>query len=139
MTPILPAGTAGAAVPCAAPGAAARPAISFDQLLERARGPCPTSAHGPPADAGRGGGNTGPSPRPPQEASPIRRALDTVERARARLDGVLAEARAGRVFTAQELLGLQAEAYRTVQTIDLSVKVAEQGAQSVRQALQAQV
>jgi hypothetical protein len=62
-----------------------------------------------------------------------------VDRARARLDGVLAAARSGRAFTAQELLGLQAEAYRTVQTVDLATRLVEQGAQSVKQALAAQV
>jgi hypothetical protein len=65
--------------------------------------------------------------------------LEAVDRARERLDGVLAAARSGRVFTAQELLGLQAEAYRTAHTVDLAVKVAEQGATSIRQALTAQV
>jgi hypothetical protein len=65
--------------------------------------------------------------------------LEGVERAQRRLDAVLAAARAGRTFTAQELLGLQAEAYRAVQTVDLATKVVEQGAQSVKQALNAQV
>ncbi len=65
--------------------------------------------------------------------------LQGVERAQQRLDAVLAAARAGRTFTAQELLGLQAEAYRAVQTVELATKVVEQGAQSVKQALNAQV
>ncbi len=36
---------------------------------------------------------------------------------------------------AQELLGLQAEAYRFVQTVDLAAKLVEQGAQAVKQAV----
>ena len=56
-----------------------------------------------------------------------------------RLDAVLQAARSGRAFTSQELLGLQAEAYRTVQTVDLAAKLVEQGAQSVKQALNTQL
>lgn len=123
MTPILPAAPAGAAGPAqAARAALPNPERTFGQLLERARLPCPPEL-----------GATAPATPPAQ------RILQAVDRARERLDGVLAEARSGRVFSAQELLGLQAEAYRTVQTVDLAVKVAEQGAQSVRQALSAQV
>jgi hypothetical protein len=66
-------------------------------------------------------------------------ALLAVERAQARLDAVLAAARSGKTFTAQELLGLQAEAYRTAQTVDLASKLVEQGAQSVKQALNTQL
>jgi hypothetical protein len=66
-------------------------------------------------------------------------ALASVERAQTRLDAVLQAARSGRTFTAQELLGLQAEAYRTVQTVDLAAKLVEQGAQSVKQALNTQL
>jgi hypothetical protein len=80
--------------------------------------------------------------RPPAEIgspSPPVRLLEVVDRARARLEGVLAAARSGRTFTAQELLGLQAEAYRTVQTVDLGAKLVEQGAQAVRQTLATQV
>jgi hypothetical protein len=51
----------------------------------------------------------------------------------------VAAARSGRTFTAQELLGLQAEAYRTVQTVDLATKLVEQGAQTVKQALNTQL
>ena len=75
------------------------------------------------------------APRPGRALS----TLEGVERAQRRLDAVLAAARAGRTFTAQELLGLQAEAYRAIQTVDLATKVVEQGAQSVKQALNAQV
>ncbi len=74
-----------------------------------------------------------------ERPGPALAALEGVERAQRRLDGVLAAARNGRTFTAQELLGLQAEAYRAVQTVDLASKLVEQGAQSVKQALNTQV
>jgi len=77
---------------------------------------------------------TSPPPRPGAPA-----ALEAVERAQRRLDGILEAARSGRTFTAQDLLGLQAEAYRTVQTVDLATKLVEQGAQSVKQALNTQL
>ncbi len=67
--------------------------------------------------------------------APMRAALEGVERAQRRLDAVLAAARQGRTFTAQELLGLQAEAYRFTQTVDLASKLVEAGAQSVKQAV----
>jgi hypothetical protein len=75
----------------------------------------------------------------PSPSSPGVRLLQAVEGARVRLDAALAEARRGRVFTAGELLGLQADAYRAGQTLELASKVVEQGAQSVRQAVGAQV
>ncbi len=71
----------------------------------------------------------------PPPCHPAVSALAAVEHAQARLDGVLAAARSGRTFTAAELLGLQAEAYRCAQTVDLASKLVEQGAQAVRQAL----
>lgn len=113
MTPVLPAGAAAPRAP------APVPPRSFGALLEQHRRVL--LAEPPPAPA------------------PALQLLASVDRARARLDGVLAAARSGRTFTAQELLGLQAEAYRTIQTVDLAVKAAEQGAQSVRQALATQV
>lgn len=82
------------------------------------------------------------TPQPPATsvaANPAISALASIERAQARLDAVLAAARAGRTFTAAELIGLQAEAYRFAQTVDLASKLAEQGAQSVKQALNAQL
>jgi hypothetical protein len=109
-------------VPAPAAGAAARPTGGFAAAL-RARAatlaaPCaPTAARPPGALA----------------------ALETVERAQARLDQILAAARAGKTFTAAELLGLQAEAYRFGQTVDLGARLVEQGAQAVKQALNAQV
>jgi hypothetical protein len=78
----------------------------------------------------------GPVAAPP---GPAVSALAGVERAQARLDAVLAAARSGRTFTAAELIGLQAEAYRCAQTVDLAAKLVEQGAQSVKQAVNAQI
>jgi hypothetical protein len=82
-----------------------------------------------------------PAPTPAAAATPhpALSALAGVERAQARLDAVLAAARAGRTFTAAELIGLQAEAYRCAQTVDLASKLVEQGAQSVKQALNTQL
>ena len=79
------------------------------------------------------------APAAPARPHPAAAALASVERAQARLDQVLAAARAGRTFTAAELLALQAEAYRCAQVVDLGAKLAEQGAQSVRQALNTQL
>ena len=75
-------------------------------------------------------------PSPPDLA---RTALAAVDRARARLDGVLAAARRGQTFTPQELLALQADAYRYSQTVEIASRVVEQGVQSVKQAVNAQV
>jgi hypothetical protein len=130
MIPAVP-----AAAPAAAPSIAAKPAgPSFGAVLERVAVP----------DGPRGGGHPPvPAAHRPAVAGPPSSAgvdlLQVVDRARARLDGVLAAARSGRTFTAQELLGLQAQAYQTVQTVDLGVKLVEQGAQAVRQTLATQV
>jgi hypothetical protein len=110
---IVPVAAAPAAV---APPAPARP--SFAALLE----------------------SRTPFPAPPGAAPhPALSALGGVERAQARLEAVLAAARAGRTFTAAELIGLQAEAYRCAQTVDLASKLVEQGAQSVKHALNTQL
>ena len=81
------------------------------------------------------------SPGAPPHAAPAPplAALRRVEEVRARLDRALSEARAGRTFTAQELLALQADAYRYQHTVDVAAKVAEAGAQTVRQAVNTQV
>ena len=79
------------------------------------------------------------APGPEAAPHPALSALAHVERAQARLDAVLAAARGGRTFTAAELIGLQAEAYRCAQTVDLASKLVEQGAQSVKQALNTQL
>jgi hypothetical protein len=111
LAPISPA----APVAVSAPAAAA-PKPGFGAVLERH-----AARPAPPA----------PEPqRPPGVA-----ALEGVERAQRRLDAVLASARSGRTFTAQELLGLQAEAYRFAQTIDLAAKLVEHGAQAVKQTI----
>jgi len=114
--PVLPVGPPAAPV-AAAPVTPERQ--SFGALLE-ARTPLRTA----PAD-----------PRP----GPALSALAGIERAQARLDAVLAAARSGRTFTAAELIGLQAEAYRCAQTVDLASKLVEQGAQSVKQAVNTQI
>ena len=75
----------------------------------------------------------------PGAQSPAVPMLAAVEEARARLDAVLAEARRGRTFSAGELLALQAHAYRAAQVLEVASKVVEQGAQSVRQAVNTQV
>jgi hypothetical protein len=79
-----------------------------------------------------------PCPAPPTP-SPARLGLEALERARERLDGVLAAARRGRTFSAQELLALQADAYRYSQTVEVASKVVEHGAQAVKQAVNTQV
>ncbi len=116
--PVLP---VGAPVPAPASAPAAPTGKSFAALLE-SRTPLP--APGAPVEA--------PAPR-------ALSALASVERAQARLDSVLAAARSGKTFTAAELIGLQAEAYRCAQTVDLATKLVEQGAQSVKQAVNSQV
>ncbi len=116
--PVLPVG-APVSAPATAP--AASPGKSFAALLESRT---PLSPAGAPVEA------------------PVPRALSivsSVERAQARLDSVLAAARSGKTFTAAELIGLQAEAYRCAQTVDLATKLVEQGAQSVKQAVNTQV
>jgi len=80
-----------------------------------------------------------PEPAAAPAASPFRSALQAVESARVRLDAALSAARAGRTFTAQELLALQSDAYRHAQTFELASKVVEAGAQSVKQAVQTPV
>lgn len=119
----MPVAPVGVPAPVAPAGPVATPRPSFSKVLESRAPPGagPLPAAGPRA--------------PPGGAA----ALAAVERAQARLDAVLEAARSGRTFTAQELLGLQAEAYRTVQTVDLATKLVEQGAQSVKHALNTQV
>jgi hypothetical protein len=113
---LAPIGAAAPAAP-AAPGAPS--GRSFADVLQSRGGLCAAPAAPAPAA--------------------IPTVLGAIERARARLDAVLAAARSGRTFTAQELIGLQAEAYRTVQTVDLATKLVEQGSQSVKQAWNTQL
>jgi hypothetical protein len=79
-----------------------------------------------------------PAPSPVSHSAAVR-GLESIERAQARLDGLLAAARSGRTFTPQELVALQGDAYRFGQTVELAAKLVEQGAQAVKQALHAQV
>jgi hypothetical protein len=71
----------------------------------------------------------------PSSAPSALRSLEAVERAQSRLDDILAQARSGRTFTGAELLALQAEAHRFSHTVELASKVVEQGAQTVKQAV----
>ncbi len=114
--PIAPVGAPGP--PATSAVAAATPKTSFGAAL-RAKAPAPP----PPA-------------KPP---GPAHATLEALEHARLRLDTVLAAARRGRTFTASELLALQADAYRYSQTLEVASKVVEQGAQSVKQAVNTQV
>jgi hypothetical protein len=66
-------------------------------------------------------------------------ALRDVETVRARLDGMLDQARRGRTFSPQELLCLQADAHRFAQTVEFTSRAVEHGVQGLRQALNAQV
>ncbi|HSN91263.1 MAG TPA: hypothetical protein VLS93_08535 [Anaeromyxobacteraceae bacterium] len=107
-------------LPPAAPAAQApAPSRSFGEVLER------RTAH--------------PAAPEPSPGGPAVSALESIERAQRRLDAVLQAARSGRTFTAQELLGLQAQAYRYAQTVDLASKLVENGAQAVKQALNTQI
>ena len=115
---IAPVGAA-ARAPAAAPAAPARP--SFAALLE-ARTPFPARR------AGR-----------LRARAPRSRRSRGVERAQARLDAVLAAARSGRTFTAAGAPRPPGRGLPGAQTVDLAAKLVEQGAQSVKQALNTQV
>lgn len=115
----------------AAPGPARPPALRprFGLLLEARL----AQASIPP-------GSAAPAARPATAgAHPLAAAVRSVEGAQARLDAVLAAARRGQAFSAGQLLALQADAYRLTQTLDVAGKLVEQGVQSVKQAVQAQV
>lgn len=108
----------GPASPAGSPSAA-RP--SFGEVLRTVAGP--------------------PDPRP-AAFGPAAAALDRlrmVEEAQRRLDALLAEARRGRAFTAQELLCLQADAYRCAQVLDVTARATEHVVQGVKQAAATQV
>jgi hypothetical protein len=107
-------------LPTATPATQApAPSRSFGEVLER------RSARATPLE--------------PSARGPAASALESIERAQRRLDAVLQAARNGRTFTAQELLGLQAQVYRYAQTVELASKLVENGAQSVKQALNTQI
>lgn len=124
LAPIGAVASATAASPATAATGAAPCTPSFGAVMEA------RASLGPPLASG---------PLPGRISSAVARGLETIERAQARLDGLLAAARSGRTFTAQELLSLQGDAYRYSQTVELSAKLVEQGAQAVKQALHAQV
>jgi hypothetical protein len=128
---MLPVSGAASVAPVAGAGRSPpRSGPSFDAVLrEAAQGDrlAAGAAAPPPARSAASGGVPGVH------------LLAAVEQAHRRLEGVLAAARSGRTFSAQELLGLQAEAYRAAQTVDLAARLVEQGAQSVRQALGTQL
>jgi hypothetical protein len=117
-----------APVPIAAAAQAAAPAQvaprpgAFSEVLQRQL-VAPAPAAGTPTSA----------------AAPLAGALSGLERARTALDRALAQARAGRTFSPQELLALQADAYRFSHAVEVASKVAEAGAQSVKQAVHTQV
>lgn len=117
------------------PIAAAAPAAAA------AVAPLPRTPAAPPARFGPALEARLRQPAPPAQppANPLAGAVRAVEAAQARLDGVLAAARSGRTFTAGQLLGLQAEAYRFTQTLDVAAKLVEQGVQAVKQAVNTQV
>jgi len=132
---VIPAGAsmAVAAVPPTAPaagpaavGGAAPCSPSFGQLLEA------RASRADPAAAAS-------APGPARIGAAALRALESIDAGRARLDGLLAAARGGRTFSPQELIALQSQAYRYAQTVELSAKLVEQGAQAVKHALNAQV
>ncbi len=108
-----------AAVRPPAPAEAAAPARSFAAALAAKSAP--------------------PQATPPPARSVALETLRGIEAAQRRLDAVLAAARAGRTFTARELLALQASAYRCAQTVDLAARLVEQGAQTVKHTVNTQV
>lgn len=108
-----------------------------------ALGPAAAAASAPPASP-QAGARFGPllaarlRPPPPPAAAPplpLGAALRGVEVAQARLDAVVAAARRGQVFTAGELLALQAEAHRFTQALDVAGKLVEQGVSGLKQVL----
>ena len=116
------------------------PAIA---IAPAAAGPAAPAARPAPPEGGgfaaRLASHLGRPAPPAAPPGPPALALRAVEAAQARLDAVLAAARSGRTFTAAELIGLQAEAYRLAQTLDVAGKLVEQGVQGVKQAVQTQV
>ena len=122
-----------AAVPPPGPSTDAAPAgAGFADALRAAAAPA-----GPAPATGVVRGS--PASQPGEAASAAREALASIERAQRRLDSVLEAARRGRTFTAQELLVLQAEAYRCTQMLDVASKAVEHAAQSVKQAVNTQL
>ena len=125
-----------ASIPSGGPSPAAPAGPGFGAALRAAgapAAPAPPLPAAPPVP-----GRPAPS-QPGSAASAVREALHAIERAQRRLDAVLEAGRRGRTFTAQELLVLQAQAYRCAQTLDVASKAVEHAAQSVKQAANTQV
>lgn len=102
-------------------------------VLRRTFDPSPENRSAPPPAPGVGAIRAEPAfPSLPP-------ALRDVEAVRARLDGMLDQARRGRTFSPQELLCLQADAHRFAQTVEFTSRAVEHGVQGLRQALNAQV
>ena len=114
-----------------APPAEVRPPVA---VLRRMFEPAPASPIAGPSAPGPSGVVPGTSAGPTLPG-----ALRDVEAMRARLDGMLAQARRGRTFSPQELLCLQADAHRFAQTVEFAARAVEHGVQGLRQALNAQV
>ena len=91
-----------------------------------------------PAPAHRPASGPTPGGAPPSPPS-LPAVLRDIEGVRARIDGMLAQARNGRTFSPQELLCLQADSHRFAQTVEFAARAVEHGVQGLRQALNAQV
>lgn len=102
-------------------------------VLRRTFDPAPADRPSP----GPAPGGAAPAAGPASPSLPP--ALRDVEAARARLDGMLDQARRGRTFSPQELLCLQADAHRFAQAVEFTSRAVEHGVQGLRQALNAQV
>ncbi len=92
-----------------------------------------------PAPAHRQAGGPMPGGPPPLSAPALPAVLRDIEGVRARIDGMLTQARNGRTFSPQELLCLQADSHRFAQTVEFAARAVEHGVQGLRQALNAQV
>lgn len=111
------------AAPSPAPAATTTPRAGFGAVLEA------RSFRLPGAGAAPSGG----------ARAAAREALRSLERARERLDRLLEGGRTGRSCTARELLDIQRQACGYAQRVELAAKVVEQGAQTVKQAVNTQV
>ena len=92
-----------------------------------------------PAPAHRQAPRPVPGASAPSSPPLLPAALRDIEGVRARIDGMLAQARGGRTFSPQELLCLQADSHRFAQTVEFTARAVEHGVQGLRQALNAQV
>jgi hypothetical protein len=113
------------ALPSAAPGPAQPPVAVLRRIFD------PAPAHRPPGGPAPGGA--------PPSSPALPAVLRDIEGVRARIDGMLAQARHGRTFSPQELLCLQADSHRFAQSVEFAARAVEHGVQGLRQALNAQV